>query len=308
MSTNEPPVDPTGWRPPGTSAGDTPGGEDLGHLSGDAEEAASTASDELKQPWTPPAVGETGPEAPVPPPPSMTPPPPPAAPVTPAATTPAGTPTIPPAYPPPVPPAYPPAPPAAAPGGHRKRPAVVTAAAAILLLMALCQLGQSVLGLSSMASTVNRFKDRAAVIGAAQSDIDSHVSQIRVSYVLGMIFAILFAVVLAGLAYGLLKGSNGARIATWVIAGIAIICDCCSSVFYFGANGIDITRNGDNYSMDSQLAQAQLDAFPAWYLATGGGISLLQLLGYIAVAVLLALPAANAFFKKVAPGWVPSTS
>ena len=131
-------------------------------------------------------------------------------------------------------------------------------------------------------------------------------SQMRASYILGMLFTILLAVVLAGLAFGLLRGSNGARIATWVISGVAILCDCCSSIVFLGAGGINITSNG-NSDMSSQLAQARLDAFPAWFLATGGGISLLQLLGYIAVAVLLALPAANAFSRKAAPGWSQPT-
>lgn len=185
---------------------------------------------------------------------------------------------------------------------------MVVAAAAVLLALAICSLGHSVLGLVSLGSTVNRFQERARVIGISGSDIDAAVSQMRVSYIFGALFAVLFAVVLAGLAYGLLKGSNGARIATWVISGFAILCDCCSTFFYFGVNGINLTTSAGQNDLQTQLAQAQLDAFPTWFLATGGGISLLQLLGYIAVAVLLALPAANAFFKKVAPGWLPPTS
>ncbi|MBB5870896.1 hypothetical protein F4553_004275 [Allocatelliglobosispora scoriae] len=211
----------------------------------------------------------------------------------------------PPVYPPP-PPSYPAPPQPAAVQPPRKRPGVVAAAAGILLILAICGLGQSVLTLASMGSTVDRFKERARIIGASRSDIDSAVSQMRASYIGGMFVTILIAVVLAGLAYGLLRGSNGARIATWVVSGLAVLCDCCSSVFYLGIGGINLTTNGTN-DVQAQLAQAQLDAFPSWFLATGGGLSLLQLLGYIATAVLLALPAANAFFKKVAPGWLPPT-
>jgi hypothetical protein len=332
MSTNEPPVDPTanpvGWRSPAEPSGEPVGSEAI-HAGSDS----APRSDEPPV-WTPPAphgepgshsgsgtgddtgsigsggagsgngatTGSTGPGATGETPasasgwaPGVG-----AAGAAGAATGGIGHPA------PPGPPSYTPPPTAVSPG-PRKRPAVVVAAAAILLALAICSLGHSVLGLVSLGSTVDRFKERARVIGAAGSDIDAAVSQMRVSYIFAVLFAVLFAVVLAGLAYGLLKGSNGARIATWVISGIAILCDCCSTLFYFGANGINITTGGQN-DLQAQLAQAQLDAFPAWFLATAGGISLLQLLGYIAVAVLLALPAANAFFKKVAPGWLPPTS
>lgn len=325
MSTNEPPVDPTAdpaVRPPAAVPAAEPSG------------APSTAPEPDVPPPAPgPAIGVAHPvsaqpssEAPVtappwqaaspaePTPPTGTP----AEPVEVPPWQPPGTPGVYPAPPgtpvpappgnlPPVPPVYPPAAPPT-PADPNKRPGVVLAAAGILLLLALCGLGQSLLSLISMGGTVDRFKDRARLLGASQSDIDATVSQLRVSYVFGVIFTILIALALVGLAYGLLRGGNGARIVTWVVCGLAVICDCCSTFFYFGISGVNLTGENNN-SMQTQLAQAQIDAFPGWFLATAGSISLLQLLGYIAVAVLLALPDANAFFRKrTAPGWVPPTS
>jgi hypothetical protein len=40
----------------------------------------------------------------------------------------------------------------------------------------------------------------------------------------------------------------------------------------------------------------------------GGAVAIPQLLGYLAVAILLALPPANAFFSQATPVWQPPTT
>ena len=107
-----------------------------------------------------------------------------------------------------------------------------------------------------------------------------------------------------------MKGSNPARIITWVLCGIGALCACCGGLILVALgslNRIDVSGN-DEAEKQIDLAKAMADAVPGWQKGLGGTVAVLQLLGYLAVAILLALPAANAFFRKVTPAWQPPTT
>lgn len=207
---------------------------------------------------------------------------------------------LPPGYPsapppqPPVPPPYP-----AQPG---RRPASVTAAGALMIAMAALGLIGAIISLATIGQIVDEFRRRAARTDAAQSDVDTFVTVTQASIIGIAVITILIALLLAGLALGVLRGSNVARIITWVLCGIGILCGCCGIFSSFSRT----TFSGGNQAQE-ELGRALTDSVPGWSSAIGGGLSGLQTLGYIAIAVLLALPAANAFFRKAAPAqpWQP---
>ncbi|MFC7481731.1 hypothetical protein ACFQX7_19130 [Luedemannella flava] len=74
-----------------------------------------------------------------------------------------------------------------------------------------------------------------------------------------------------------------------------------------GLRGGDLaTGSSDTLSASQvhELARALEESTPDWLVATSG-LGCLQILGYIVVAVLLALPAANRYFRKPPMPWQP---
>jgi hypothetical protein len=182
----------------------------------------------------------------------------------------------------------------------------VTIAAGLMMLMALLGLIGVIANLAMMNRLVDRFRERATGTDASSSDIDTVVGFIRGISIGTAVIGIIFALVLAGLALGNLRGSNGTRIATWVICGLGILCGCCGLFGVLGQNNASFTGAGDDRTAED-IGRALADASPGWWTALSGSLSVGQALGYIAVAVLLALPAANAFFRRpTAPLWQPA--
>jgi len=104
-------------------------------------------------------------------------------------------------------------------------------------------------------------------------------SAARTGATIGMVLGILFAlVVVAGLlslAVFNLRGNNVARIITWVVCGLYLFCGLLGLVGALSA----------------------FEYYPDWLKGWLLGSSVVSTLLYIAIIVLLALPASNAFFK-----------
>ncbi|MFD0785429.1 hypothetical protein ACFQZ8_16090 [Micromonospora azadirachtae] len=166
---------------------------------------------------------------------------------------------------------------------------------AVLLLMAVVALAYGVAGLLVIGGTVDRF--RAAAGGASADQVDGTVALLRASAGVSAVASLLAAVVLAGLAIGVGGGRPGARVTVWAVSGIGAICGCCGLAFFVGQRSVPLqlgTRDQPNTELFGLIA----DAYPPWWIPLGGGLSIGQTLGYLVVAVLLALPAANAWFRR----------
>jgi Family of unknown function (DUF6264) len=197
------------------------------------------------------------------------------------------------------------------PGPPGKPPAVVKTASAILFILGLLGLLNSLLSLVNLGTTTDRFRELArGVANATPKDIDNQVTQLGVQTIVGAVIGLLIALLVIVLAFWLLRGSNAARITTWVLCGIGALCACCSGVSLFALSSLDrVTVSGDVQAEKRvDLAKALVDAVPGWQKGLAGTVSVVELLGYLAVAILLALPAANAFFRKAAPVWQPPTT
>lgn len=204
---------------------------------------------------------------------------------------------------------------AAAPSGAPapgKPPVVVAVASAILFILGVLGLLNSVLSLVSLGTTTDRFNELARrVANATPRDIENQINQLRVQTIIGAVIGALIAVLVIFLAFWLMKGNNTARIITWVVCGIGALCACCGGLSLFALNAINRVEVSGDEQTEKQvdLAKALVDSVPGWQKGLGGTVSILQLLGYLAVAILLALPAANAFFRRVTtPVWQPPTT
>jgi hypothetical protein len=183
-------------------------------------------------------------------------------------------------------------PPAAAPV---RRPAAVTAAAVLLAAMAAAGLANAVIGLLSVQGITDRFRATADATDARGSDVEGLVAALRVGTGVGLLIALVVAVLLVTLAVGILRGSAGARIATWVVCGLGVLCGVCGLAVLVGQRLVPADRT------DADALRALTDAYPGWWLGLNTALLAGQLIGYLVVALLLVLPPANQFFRRRPP-------
>jgi hypothetical protein len=183
----------------------------------------------------------------------------------------------------------------------QSRPGVVSAAGAALLVVALAGLASTIGVLVAAGQFHDRFASRAEPTDATQHDVDDVGSGVRSSMLVLAVITLLLALVAAGIAVAVLRRSTAGRIGAWVVCGAGLICGClqCSAA---GTITSDVAYNGDPDRIDvaSQLTRAVQDALPGWLAGLLGTAAVIQLLGYILVAVLLGLPPANRWFRRPA--------
>lgn len=182
----------------------------------------------------------------------------------------------------------------------KRRPSVVVLAAAVLGLMAAGGLVQAIAGLATLGGTVDRFRAAAEQTGADRTEIDGVTSLLRLGAGVSTAVAVVAAVVLAGLALGNLQSVNRVRIVTWVVCGLGLLCGCCSLAVLIVQRAVPLSSARDG-QISTELIRAVTDAYPSWWVPLAVWLSGAQALGYFVVAMLLVLPAANAFFRGRAP-------
>jgi hypothetical protein len=185
----------------------------------------------------------------------------------------------------------------------RRRPAAVTAAALALIVMATVGLAHALAGLITLSGTVDRY--RAAQAVADRADVDETVAVVRALAIVALILAIGVAALLVGLAAGLLRGGGGVRIATWVVCALGLLLGCGGVLAVVAQRAVPLRLGADGQST-AQTVGAVTDAYPHWWVGLGASLSAAQMLGYLLVAGLLALPAANAYFGRRTPAPRPA--
>jgi hypothetical protein len=187
----------------------------------------------------------------------------------------------------------------------RRRPVPVTVAAVLMLIGAALGLAAAITFLAAAGNIASEFRQRAENTDATPSDIDAISTGLQAGFIAGGVAVAVVAIIVGVLAFGVLRGSNAARIATLVLLALSVCCGFLSSLSTQGVDRASDMRYGD---MDSetgrQIAEALNQSVPSWLGATAGTLTCLQILGYIAVAVLLLLPASNAYFRRTPPAAV----
>jgi hypothetical protein len=197
----------------------------------------------------------------------------------------------------------------------RSRPAPVTLA--MLILSAEVTLGLLAgFALLIAATTVPAaFIDQAIQEAGggsvdAMANIDAISNAIRAVLLGGSVLTLLLSVAAAALVVPVARGSWSARLAAYGLA-VAAACAALGSTSYtaFGqrVDWAGAVGHGGIGSAAS-VGQAYGDAMPSWLVGSIGGLTDLQVLGYIAVSVLLALPVVRPYFRRagVQPGNVSS--
>jgi hypothetical protein len=170
-------------------------------------------------------------------------------------------------------------PPFGQPAERPPRPATVTAAAGLMLVQVVLSLLGAIIAVSNRDLIADAAEAQATEAGGADVNTDTIIT-VALFFAVGL--AMVIAIVFVVLALFNLRGSNAARITTWVVCGLFL---CCSGFGIFG-----------------NLRDAEY--VPTWYTAYSMISVVLSLLIYIGVIVLLLLPASNNFFKPRQQGQV----
>jgi hypothetical protein len=163
----------------------------------------------------------------------------------------------------------------------------VTSAATLLILMAVVGLGYAVAALAIAPGTVERF--RAAAGGANSADVDGFGTVVWIGAAVGAVLAVILFALYVVLALGLRRGSNAARIATWVVAGLGLLAGCGTTLT------MAVQRSGD--PVPGSLSAALSDAYPGAWIPLNVALAVAQMLGYVLVGVLL-LASPGTFFGR----------
>ncbi|MEV0719846.1 hypothetical protein [Asanoa sp. NPDC050611] len=169
-------------------------------------------------------------------------------------------------------------------------PGPVRGAAVLLLVMALGGLVYGGIGLALMPGIVERFQSAATASGIPVDDINGGTTLLRGVPIAAAFVSVVAMVLLAVLAVGIMRGNAGVRIATWIVCGIGLVSGGLAALFGF------VQRVG---SFDNDAMLVAIDgAHPGWWPWTSAALSVVQALGYVVVALLLATPAATAYFRR----------
>ncbi|MEU2612361.1 hypothetical protein ABZ570_12370 [Micromonospora sp. NPDC007271] len=182
----------------------------------------------------------------------------------------------------------------------RARPGVVTTSSWLLILVAAIQVVNLILTLSTIGTVRDVLRDAYRGTAAEQASEVAYAAGIA-----GAVLALLLAVGLVVLALLNNRGKNGARITTWVLGGILV---CCTGAGLANTAAGGLTNGGStsgNMPSSQEIQRRLEDALPSWYGPLSTALGLLALLALLAALILLALPAANEFFRKPQPAWEP---
>lgn len=148
-----------------------------------------------------------------------------------------------------------------------------------------------------LTGTVDRFRVNAVEVGADARQVDGAIDLLRLGTAVNTAVAVVAAVLLGVLAWGLFRGGPGARIATWVVCGLGLVCGWATVVGMVAQRRGALKLTGADQPV-GELLKALVAAQPGWRVGLTGALAAAQALGYLLVAVLLALPTAGAFYRR----------
>ncbi len=192
---------------------------------------------------------------------------------------------------------------------RRRRPQSVTVAGVLLY-------GSTVVGVVSAAAllvgagrVVDGFSSEALRLRVAVDDVSGVAVAMRTVLLASGFGALVLAIFSGYLGRGVLRRDRAARIGAIVVSVGSLSCGLLrTSVTAFGANvDWDVAAGHRDPVLANQIAQAFGDAMPAWFVGLGGGLTDVQTLGYIAVAILLLAPASSEYFRTRIHAPPPST-
>jgi hypothetical protein len=167
--------------------------------------------------------------------------------------------------------------PAAAPA---RRPTSVSVAANLLVALGGSGLAYSIASLAFTPSIVDKLRTGATRTSASPADVDDFITATWAVAGVGAIISVLLFAASLALALGLRRGSQRARVTTWVLGGLGLLCGCgtglASMIMRAGVEG-----------MPAGLSAAISDAYPPGWMWLNVGLTIGQFVGWAVLSALL---------------------
>jgi len=182
----------------------------------------------------------------------------------------------------------------------RSRPSVVTISSYLLYLSAAASAIGAVLALSMVGTTRDVYTEMYE--GTTTSGLEGVV--VGTTVVVAVI-NILFAAGLVVLAIFNNRGKRAARITTWVVGGIFVCCNGFSLIGSALGNLAGMETGGNAGPSPKEVEERLSEELPGWFGPASMLLTAVVVLALLGAVILLALPPANEYFRKVAVGWDP---
>lgn len=174
------------------------------------------------------------------------------------------------------------------------RPAPVTAARWLLLVVAVLPMISALLGVLLIDELRRAY---IAAYGGVRGGDEATGAAIA-----GVVVAGLILVICGVPALLLGRPRNWVRIVVWVLCTLGL---CCLSPGVLGGGSVSSPRITSTGATSGEITARMAETMPGWYAPVTIVLAVASVLGVIAVAVLLVLPASNAYFRWPAPGTPP---
>jgi hypothetical protein len=180
---------------------------------------------------------------------------------------------------------------------RRRRPVTVTLARGLFMAGAVLGLVSAIALLLSAGSVAAGFEFSAARAAIDPEEIGSVARLVRTVLASSGLVAAALAVGMAVAAVGIGRGRRGARTGALCLVGLSLCFGLGSASYTTLGRSVDWTGDG-SAQLRAQIGNAYGDAMPGLLVGTTGGLTDLQVLGYIAGAVLLLAPASRPHFRR----------
>jgi hypothetical protein len=181
----------------------------------------------------------------------------------------------------------------------RRRPVPVAVAGVLLYAAGAVGILAALALLGAAGGVVDDLRSRVVAFGVSPADAADVARAMRTALLSSGAGALALAVVSLPLARGVLRRREAARVGALVVAGGSLGCAVVrTSVTAFGGN-VDwsVAAGHSDPALADAVARAFAEVMPGWLAGLGGGLTDLQSLGYIAVAVLLVVPVSREYFR-----------
>lgn len=182
----------------------------------------------------------------------------------------------------------------------RHRPVAIPAASALMIGGSLLGVASAVALFTASSAVPKAFALRALDTDVSPAAIDAAVSTIRSTFLGSGVVTLILSVLVGSLAFGVSRGNHPARVGAIVAVLASLFCGLGSTSYTALGRDADWTASMDGAGehVVGQIGQTYGEVMPTWFVGLAVGLTDLQALSYIAVAVLLLAPASHRYFRR----------
>jgi hypothetical protein len=186
----------------------------------------------------------------------------------------------------------------------RRRPDTVTLAVVLMIGGAVLGVLNAVLVIAATGAAASDFQARAGLTAATPQQIEQITTALIAWSMTAGVIDLVLSVVVVMLALRVFRGSQGARVASLTLVTVSILCGLGWSSFAVRGGSTTLRPDGMDETTGRGIADALGLSTAGMSTYVVGGLTCLQVLGYIGVIGLLLWPASNAYFLRSGTTWL----